>query len=729
MCGSRSTVRSTPGVIAAVVLVSIALAPGAVALDSRIDGPSITAQEIDPVNTTGEAAIQHGTDDARTPEPASARSGVPSASRTQSRSSDKAIASPADRTPYGIETIYNDTTIARTTGGQGVDVAVLDTGVDRDHPDLERRVELCRDYTVDPVRNGSCSDENGHGTHVAGTVLADGGSAEAGIYGVAPEADLYAFKVCKDKDRCGSTAVTAAIRDAVDDGSEIIVLSLGGRSNLRVQRAIEYAHDHDVLVVAAAGNEGPDLDTLSYPAADALVVAVGAVAKRTRQGQIVTDNYEVVDFSSRGTDDTAFRREDGYMEVAAPGVGVLSTWKNGTYSRRSGTSVATPYIAGLAAKLWPRIEDRHDDGMKHDDVRRLLRERAARFDVGRGEHARSGYDPAAGVGIPMVKPPEARVAYFPSPPLPGESVSFTGIGSTSPDSEIIRYEWDFDGDGLADSVGTAAAHSFDRAGVYPVTLRVVNADGGVDVATTDVRVNAPPEAGFDIKPRVPEAGEVIRFDASTAVDPDGTIVRYEWDFDGDGFIDAQGPTPQYVYQSPKDHAVTLRVTDAQGATDTLTRELLVNDRPVVSVDGPTEVRAGDPVVLTATVTDEIGRVSVRWEFDDGGTMIGETVTHRFDPGTHLVTVTVEDEFGADARRQVVITAAANPARTTAGPTAPATTPTAATTAALGERDEVDTTVPTPTAEDIPAGSGLLLGVLIVAFVVVAALVVLRRRIG
>jgi len=506
---------------------------------------------------------------------------------------------PRDQTPYGIETIYGNPALANTTGGEGVDVAVLDTGVAMDHPDLRRRIDRCRDYTVEPVEHGSCADDNGHGTHVAGTVLADGGPDGNGIYGVAPDADLFAFKVCTADRNCSSTKVRTAVRDAADAGAEVIVLSLGGRRGQHVQSAIQYAHEEGVLVVAAAGNDGPALDTLRYPAADRLVVAVGAVERIRATETIEPENYRVPEFSSRGRDDRTFERADGYLEVAAPGVGVLSTWPGG-YRVRSGTSVAAPHVAGLAAKLWPLTSDRDDDGHRHEDVRRVLQRRAPDFDVTAGEHARDGYDPAAGLGLPQVRPPGARFTWRPAVPTEEQTVRFSGADSTAPDGTIVRYEWDFDGDDTTDARGQAVSHTFGTVGTHPVSLRV---------------------------------------------------------------------------------------TDDDGAFDATTREILVNDRPTVSYTGPSEVPADTPVTLTATVTDEIGSTTVTWWFPDGTSANGTTVTHTFEPGRHVVSVVAEDEYGARTTREVALAV-----RDTPGPT---TTPPGKTTQSPGTDDRTRTVTARP----------------------------------
>ena len=252
-------------------------------------------------------------------------------------------ATPSDQTPWGIEMIYNDASVAVTSGGAGVDVAVLDTGVNADHLDLVQRVEQCKDFTHKrfTVRDG-CDDNNGHGTHVAGTILADGGADGLGIYGVAPEADLFAYKVCGNNG-CWSDDIAAAIEYAADNGAEIISMSLGGdAASSLIDDAIVYATGQGVLVVAAAGNDGPADGSIDYPGGFAETVAVGAL-----------DSTEAVpDWSSRGVNDADGTIEDAEVEFGAPGVSVESAWNDGTYNTISGTSMATPHVSGFAAKYW-----------------------------------------------------------------------------------------------------------------------------------------------------------------------------------------------------------------------------------------------------------------------------------------------------------------------------------------------------------------------------------------
>lgn len=254
---------------------------------------------------------------------------------------------PSDQTPWGIEVIYNNPYISSTYGGQGVNVAVLDTGVLKDHPDLKNRISQCKDFTHKrfPVRDGVCDDKNGHGTHVAGIILADGGSDGLGIYGVAPEANLFSYKVCDNGGSCWADDIATGIRVAADNGANIINLSIGSdQQSPLIADAIAYAVSKDVLVVAAAGNDGPYFESIDYPAANPNVVAVGAIDA----------SISVPDWSSRGINSTTtpYTVEEKDLEFGAPGVNIESTWRNGGYIILSGTSMSAPFVSGLAAKLW-----------------------------------------------------------------------------------------------------------------------------------------------------------------------------------------------------------------------------------------------------------------------------------------------------------------------------------------------------------------------------------------
>jgi subtilisin len=314
-----------------------------------------------------------------------------------------AAASLSNQTPWGIEAIYNDASIQKTSGGSGVKVAVLDTGVNINHKDLTGSAEQCKDFSqfFFSLRNGVCADRNGHGTHVAGTVLAHGGTDGLGVYGVAPEAKLWAYKVLNDLGSGYSDDIANAIRHAADEGvrtnSKVIIsMSLGSSgSNSLITNAVNYAYSKGALVVAAAGNSGSADNTIGYPGALTSAIAVAALENVQENG-----TYRVADYSSRGNSatDGDYVIGERDVEISAPGSAIESTWYDGTYNTISGTSMATPHVSGLAAKIWA-----NNPTWGHTQLRLELQNRAKLYDIKGGIGATTGDDYASGFGFARVQ--------------------------------------------------------------------------------------------------------------------------------------------------------------------------------------------------------------------------------------------------------------------------------------------------------------------------------------
>lgn len=310
---------------------------------------------------------------------------------------------PSDQTPWGIQAIYNDAAIAKTSGGDNIRVAVLDTGVLKTHRDLVGALEQCKDFsqTKTSLVDGSCADGNGHGTHVSGTILANGGTDGKGIFGVAPQSKLWSYKVLNDRGSGYSDDIANAIRTVADQATAqgvhvVISMSLGSSTKASlISDAVDYAYNKGVLVVAAAGNDGPADNTIGYPGALANAVAVAALENVQENG-----TYRVADFSSRGNSatDGDYVIQERDVEVSAPGRAIESTWKDGSYNTISGTSMATPHVSGLAAKIWAA-----NPGWSNVQVRTELQNRAKQNDIKGGLSAASGDDNASGFGFPLVK--------------------------------------------------------------------------------------------------------------------------------------------------------------------------------------------------------------------------------------------------------------------------------------------------------------------------------------
>jgi subtilisin len=238
---------------------------------------------------------------------------------------DPAGSAAAANVPWGVARV--DAPAAWSKGqGAGVKVAVIDTGIDCTHPDLQCDFSAGTNILspgADPM------DDNEHGTHVSGTI-AGRGNGSKGVLGVAPQATLIPVKVL-DAEGSGSLSdIVKGITWATKAGVDVINMSLGGPTgSTALQRAVAKALSSGVVVVCAAGNSGPNPNTVGFPGGYPGVIAVAASDQ----------NDAVASFSSRG-DAVAF---------IAPGVNITSTVPGGGYKQLSGTSMASPHVAGLAA--------------------------------------------------------------------------------------------------------------------------------------------------------------------------------------------------------------------------------------------------------------------------------------------------------------------------------------------------------------------------------------------
>jgi len=365
----------------------------------------------------------------------------------------------------------------------------------------------------------------------------------------------------------------AAVRAAVDEGADVIVLSLGGRPEPRIQSATEYATDAGTVVVAAAGNGGPEIGSILYPAAHPNVIAVGAVGPRDGKS-VAAENYRVPDFSGRGVNESFDEGADGRLEVAAVGAGVLSPLPGGDYGTKTGTSMAAPHVAGLAAKVLAA-----SPSMTSTDLRSELRDRAPRYDVTEGEHARTGYDPAAGFGVPTVSYPRPVVAVSPAVPTGDEPFVLDGSGSGS-GAGIVEYAWDTDGDGEFERTGERIDVE-KPPGYHPVALRVADAEGAEANVTETVFVNDRPRVrvtGTEV-----EAGADATLEAT--VENEFGNATVEWRFPDGTTAVGERVTRRFP---PGRSALEVVVTDEFGAvatepvTATATTPAVADQGPVLS---------------------------------------------------------------------------------------------------------------------------------------------------
>ncbi|MGW0671063.1 S8 family peptidase [Streptomyces sp. NPDC002746] len=231
--------------------------------------------------------------------------------------------------------------------GKGTKVAVLDTGADAEHPDLKGRISASENFTD----SDTTDDRQGHGTHTLSTVGGSGAASDGKQKGVAPGADLLVGKVLNDSGSGDSSWIIAGMQWAVDQKADVVSMSLGSSTPTDCTdpmslAAEEFGKSKDTLFVIAAGNAGPTLNTVSSPGCAPSVLTVGAVDR----------DDSTAPFSSRGPTIGSHTLKP---EITAPGVGISAAAAGGrgvyAYQSMSGTSMATPHVAGAAAI----VKERH----------------------------------------------------------------------------------------------------------------------------------------------------------------------------------------------------------------------------------------------------------------------------------------------------------------------------------------------------------------------------------
>ncbi len=280
-----------------------------------------------------------------------------------------------------LESINADRAWERAWGNPGITVAVIDTGINYLHPDLKGNMWINEDeipdngidddgngyvddyYGYDFVNgDGNPMDDNGHGTFVAG-IIASQINNSLGVAGIA-QVKIMALKVLGSDGTGYESDLAEAIYYAVENGADIISMSLGGSEYIELlENACNDAWNSNVLLVAASGNDGSEID---YPARFGSVIAVGSI----------DENNKLSSFSDYGRE----------QEIVAPGENILSTYPGGSYKSLSGTSASTPQVSGVAALILSMNPD-----LSNRDIRKILQQSADDLGI-------EGKDPVYGYG-------------------------------------------------------------------------------------------------------------------------------------------------------------------------------------------------------------------------------------------------------------------------------------------------------------------------------------------
>ncbi|MES2155916.1 MAG: PKD domain-containing protein [bacterium] len=558
-------------------------------------------------------------------------------------------------------------------GSSSTIVALVDSGILKTHQDLTgSRMMQGHDY----VNNDSDpNDDCGHGTHTSGTVGATTNNG-LGVAGMSQARILHMKALAATGGilsvQCsGSNSnIAQAIIDATDQGAKVISMSIGGpSSDSTTLNAVNYAWNHGVTLVAAAGNDGA-ANSVEYPGAYPNVIAVSAL----------DSNKVLASYSSYGPQ----------VSIAGPGTNVLSTYNDGGYSTLSGTSMATPHVAGalaLALSCAPSTTNAA--------LRTALQNTAE--DLGpAGKDNQYGYGLARADllvanlctgGGATNHAPTASFSYSTA----ALAVSVDGTGSTDSDGDALTYAWTF-GDGAA-ATGATASHTYASAGSYSVTLTVSDGKGGTNAVSQSVTVTA----SGDPDPATPnmQSGVAQSYSLSSGqwvyrkiqvpagatnlgVSMTGPGCTLTCSFDADLYV-RQGARPTSAtydcrpYQSG--NAESCSFTNPAAAwwyvgvyaysgsgtvTVTATVTAPAANQPPTASFSHTQSGLTTSVSGAGSSDPNGDALTYAWTFGDGGTATGVTASHTYAAaGTYTVTLTVNDgNGGSNAQSQAVTVAPA-----------------------------------------------------------------------
>jgi len=466
-------------------------------------------------------------------------------------------------------------------GSSSVIIAIIDSGVDTDHPDINCVAGY--DYGDNDSDPDDDSSGGGHGTCCAGVAAGIADNSRYAV-GAAGGCSIMPMKIADSAGSMYISSMPPAIYYAVDNGADIISMSLGAAlsSEPDTDTAIEYAWNHGVVVLAATGNE--NASSISYPANNQYAIGVGAASpcgERKRSSSNSSEvNYGVNTDPNGYTCDgerwwgsnygSTTQDAAGAVDVIAPTIlpttDVLGSggYTSGDYDQWfNGTSCATPYAAGVCGLIVSQ-----NPGLTAQQIRDQLcttAEDVISVESGSGWDRYAGYgmvDAQSALGGSIETPPTAEFSGSPTSGDAPLTVQFTDASSGSPTS----WSWDF-GDGVGTSTAQNPSYTYDAAGTYTVTLTATNAYGSDAVTKTDyITVTAPvPVADFAGDPTSGNAPLTVQFTDTSTNSP----TSWSWDF-GDGVGSSTAQNPAYTYDAAGTYTVSLTVTNAHGS-DTETK--------------------------------------------------------------------------------------------------------------------------------------------------------------
>ena len=400
--------------------------------------------------------------------------------------------------PTGIDRIDADLGVAKSGDGTGsvdVDIAIIDTGIDLDHPDLNvyRNVSFVGTSTGD--------DDNGHGSHVAGTAAAS--DNDIGVVGVAPDARLWAVKVLDSNGSGYLSGVIAGIDYVTENADQIDAanMSLGCQCKTRAgDIAINNSVDAGVTYVVAAGNSASNAKAF-WPASNKNVITVSALADSDGKCGGLGSS------TSYGADDSlaTFSNYGNAVDIAAPGVSIYSTYKNGGYATGSGTSMSSPHVAGSAAVFISNNQGASPAEVKTALISSGVQQSAqCTVSLNDGNGGFTGDPDSSAEPLVYLTSQETVVNDSPTVSITnpadsssddsGATILFEGTASDTEDGDLTSsLAWTSSIDG---SIGTGASFSTTlNDGDHTITAKVTDSGGKTSSKSITITVGTPPATG------------------------------------------------------------------------------------------------------------------------------------------------------------------------------------------------------------------------------------------
>jgi serine protease AprX len=547
--------------------------------------------------------------------------------------------------------------------GEGVTIAVIDTGISGSHSAFTGRIIAFKDYwhnndDLDPTDGMNAQDYGADGVY-HGTMVTSCAASSGTYKGVAPKAYIImvavdnTYQMIQGIQWCVNNKNTDFNRDGERDGPDIISMSMGVQGTMTyLDNAAGSAMDNGVVFVTSAGNDGPNDYTVTSPANSVKVISVGA----TNNNKVITS------FSSRGPGPGGIIKPN----VVAPGLNLLVAWPGNQWVYGgTGTSFSCPLVAGVCALLL-----QYDPDLSPSEVKQILENSAEDLgDEGPDNTYGWGFVNAVGA-LDLVLKVKSLTASSKNV-IEDTSVTFTAVASGT---NVNKYEWDWENDGFfnVESSDNSIQHVFTDAGDYTVVVRVTNNKGKTAETSIDIKViNREPDAKLELDGALEYIyeDEIIYFNATKSWDTQSDIVDLEfaWSFNnGLNFTNFSKEDGVFGYSFNKsgEYEVYVIVRDDNKETDQEKISLKVENLKPIADAGHDMIVFEDELVHfsgvgTYDTKSDLDSLEYTWNFGDRTEDYGMNVTHSYqieeDNQTFNVVLTVVDDENEKSESKIKVT--------------------------------------------------------------------------